>query len=426
MEDIQKLLSDFPEITDYALRERLTQSAEWFFVKDRLDQTRIKNVDYSTLRLFVDNPEDGTRGHAEITFYPSHTREECLRLIQDGIAGAKLIKNPAYTFPDEHELTVPAESAHQDPTVGFNLIRFLFETAAKEQGDLNSFEVFVNHHDLRVRTRRGLDLAYSNQDLYLEMIVNAKTDHQEIELYREFNFATLDHKTLGRQLGELFTAARDRALALPTPDLKRADLILSMDNVRELLSVYVEATSAASLYNKNSPLTVGEAIQKGPKGDRITLTLLDSLEGSVHNAPVDADGVILKSRQVITDSVFTTPWGDGRHAFYLGIEPTGALRNFEVRPGSKSDSELERGQALEVLDFSSFIVDPNSGDFSGEIRLGYFLDEGKRTPVSGGSISGNLYALHESLHFSEETVTLNGYRGPRKLRLEGVSVAGIR
>jgi PmbA protein len=193
-----------------------------------------------------------------------------------------------------------------------------------------------------------------------------------------------------------------------------------------LLGVYESSTNVASLYNHTSNFKIGESIQSDIKGDAINLRMVDVLEGSIHNAPVDADGVVLVSCDVIKDGIFTQAWGDARHSCYMNVPVTGNLRNAHFQGGQTALADLEKGDALEVLDFSSFIVDDNTGDFSGEIRLGYQLKDGNRTPVSGGSISGNLLQLHHELYLSKETQRFNRYEGPIKLRLKNVSVAGIK
>lgn len=426
MRNIEKILQGYPEINDYTIRSRHTQSAEWFFIGDKLDQSRRKEVSYTTLKLFIDDKAAKTRGNAEITLYPTHTVEEIKALIHEAVLSAKLIKNEFYALPIEKELDYKKDVKENIVEAGLEIIDFIFDTAKKAKGELNSVEVFVNHNRVEFLNKNGLHLNYSTQDCYLEVIVNAQTPTQEIELYKEYNFGALNKESLANQFNALFTEAKDRANALPTPKLETADLILSNDNVEALLGVYESSTNAASLYNHMSNFTMGQNLQENATGDTIELTMLSSLEGSIYNTPIDSDGVILKSSKVIENGVFTKAWGDARHSYYMGLEPTGSLRNVSFKGGSKSIKELEASDALEVLDFSSFIVDGSTGDFSGEIRLGYTISKGQKTAISGGSISGNLLALHGSLYLSKETQRSNRFEGPIKLRLNGVSVAGIQ
>ncbi len=425
MKYIEKVLQGYPEINDYVIFSRHTKSAEWFFIQEKLDQTRLKEVSYTTVKLFVDNLEDKTRGNAEITIYPTHTQEEIKELIHEGVLSAKLIKNEFYTLPVETELVYYQNVKENIVESGLEIIDFIFETAKQAKGDVNSFEVFVNHNTIEMLNKNGLHLKYSNQDCYLEVIVNAKTQTQEIELYKEYHFGSLNKQSLANQFNALFTEAKDRAKASPTPKLEVADLILSNDNVESLLGVYENSTNAAALYNQMSNFTVGQDLQEKATGDKIEMTMLSYLEGSIYNAPIDGNGVILKSSKVIENGVFLKTWGDARHAYYMGIEPTGQLRNVSFKGGKQSIKELEAKDGLEVLDFSSFIVDDSTGDFSGEIRLGYTIKNGIKTAISGGSISGNLLLLHNQLYLSKEIQRANRFEGPIKLRLCKVSVAGI-
>lgn len=426
MKNIEKLLQAYPEINDYTIRKRITKSAEWFFIGDKLDQSRRKEVSYTNVKLFVDDPKGKTRGNAEVTLYPTHTQSEIQELLHEAVQSAKLIKNAIYTLPVETTLDFTQEVKENVTEAGLEIIDFIFDTAKKAKGEVNSFEVFVNHNTVEFLNKNGLHVNYSTQDCYVEMIVNAKTATQEIELYKEYNFGSLNKVSFANQLNEVFAEAKDRAIAEPTPKLEKADLILSNDNVEALLEVYVASTNAASLYNHMSNFTVGQILQDQPEGDKVSMTMLAKLDSSIYTSPIDTDGVILKSADVIQDGTFVTPWGDARHSFYLSIPPTGSLRNVSFKGGSKTIKELESKDALEVIDFSSFIVDTSTGDFSGEIRLGYVHKHGKKTPVSGGSISGNLLALHNKLFLSKETQKANRFEGPVKLRIADVSVAGIQ
>ena len=426
MKHLEKILLKYPEINDYVIISKLTKSAEWFFIKDKLDQSRRKEVAYATIKLFVDDTEAKIRGHAEVTIYPTHTPEEIKTMLYEAVLGAKLIKNQGYALPVEKDLEYKHNVKENILMTGLEIIDFIFDTAKKAQGDLNSFEVFVNHNTIEFQNKNGLHLNYSTQDCYLEVIVNAKTPTQEIELYKEYRFGSLNQESLANQFNALFTEAKDRASALPTPKQEKADLILSNDNVESLLGVYEGSTNAAALYNHMSNFTMGQNLQENSQGDKIELTMLNALEGSIYNAPIDNDGVILKSTKVIENGVFTKAWGDARHSYYMELEPSGQLRNASFKGGSKTIKELENEDALEVLDFSSFIVDDSTGDFSGEIRLGYTIKNRQKTAISGGSISGNLLVLHHQLYLSKEIQRANRFEGPVKLRLNGVSVAGIQ
>ena len=66
-----------------------------------------------------------------------------------------------------------------------------------------------------------------------------------------------------------------------------------------------------------------------------------------------------------------------------------------------------------------------TGDIFGEIRLGYFHDgEGNVTPVSGGSVSGNMADNVPGMYLSRETRRYSCAEIPSVTRLEKISIAG--
>ena len=65
-----------------------------------------------------------------------------------------------------------------------------------------------------------------------------------------------------------------------------------------------------------------------------------------------------------------------------------------------------------------------TGDIAGEIRLGYLHRDGRTTPVSGGSISGNMNELVKQMQFSAESRQYDSLKLPAVTRLNGATVTG--
>ena len=98
--------------------------------------------------------------------------------------------------------------------------------------------------------------------------------------------------------------------------------------------------------------------------------------------------------------------------------------NCTVSGGTESEQDLRTGDYLEVVEFSDFQVDEITGDITGEIRLAYLHQDGKVTPVSGGSVSGNMAELAKTMRFSKESRQYNCHLIPSVTRLQGVTVTG--
>ena len=159
--------------------------------------------------------------------------------------------------------------------------------------------------------------------------------------------------------------------------------------------------------------------------DRITLTLDPAMEYSSHSCPYDEHGLPLESHTIIRDGKLLKFWGDTRFSSYLNITPTGNIANFRVTGGTATGEELRRDPYLELVSFSDFQVDSVTGNFGSEIRLGFYFDGEKTVPVTGGSISGNMAAVQDTLRMSEEERQYNHFRGPATACICGASISGV-
>jgi PmbA protein len=130
--------------------------------------------------------------------------------------------------------------------------------------------------------------------------------------------------------------------------------------------------------------------------------------------------------EIINRGILSRFWATQRHAEYLDIAATGAFGNMEIAPGSTPFEGLFRGEGptYHIVAFSAMDPDPLTGNFVGEIRLGYEIEKGQRSPIRGGSISGNLFEVLAKATLSSETMFMGDYLGPRGMRFAQITVAG--
>ena len=132
----------------------------------------------------------------------------------------------------------------------------------------------------------------------------------------------------------------------------------------------------------------------------------------------------MKDMELLAKGELKGIYGNCRQSYYLGVTPTGLYRAMRVNNGTVSLDEMKKEPYLHVVRFSDFQMDSFTGYFGGEIRLAYLFDGEKVTPVTGGSINGNLLELQKSLTFSTERYKDSRYDGPMAVRLCHVPVAG--
>lgn len=66
----------------------------------------------------------------------------------------------------------------------------------------------------------------------------------------------------------------------------------------------------------------------------------------------------------------------------MKMENTTSMNNAIVSGGTMTEAELRKIPHLEITEFSCFDMDPVSGTFGGEIRLGYESDGKTRQAVT--------------------------------------------
>jgi predicted Zn-dependent protease len=96
-----------------------------------------------------------------------------------------------------------------------------------------------------------------------------------------------------------------------------------------------------------------------------------------------------------------------------------------ITGGTASTKDLRDTPYLELVSFSDFQVDPVTGDFGSEIRLGFYFDGEKTIPVTGGSISGNMAKINETMRMSIENRQYNNYHGPATICIRDASISSV-
>ena len=282
---------------------------------------------------------------------------------------------------------------------------------------VNSYEIFVNGLTRRFLNSNGIDLTASYPSSMIEVVVNARNEDHEIELYRMYTSGSCDAEALKEEIGKTLREGRDRLLTKRTPALGTMDIVLTTDAALAVYQYYADRMSCGFKYQGLSDYEPGKPVIKDAAGDKLTITVRAALPNSSGNCPFDPEGAPVRDMVIIRDTKAEHFWGSRQFASYLGEEDSFIAGNFEVDGGEKSAADLITGDYLEIVEFSDFQVDPMTGSIAGEIRLGYLHRGGEVTIVSGGSVSGNILEAGSGLHFSKETVQYDNYIIPAVTKL---------
>ncbi len=411
------------QIPVWAVEETVKESAEAFFIRKRLDLKRKTNTQDITVRLFRPMEKDGKAvlGTFTVPIRPGLTDAELEHTLAEAWSRTTVAWNPAY------ELYHGPKGSLQHSTSGFanasleeNLraaADTIFGADTRENAFLNTVEIFANRTVQRVLNSSGTDVSWETMDVQGEYVTQCLAP-ADVETYHTFRLREPDWDTLRREVEEALTQTVDRASAAVPPKAGTYNVILSGDEVREVLTYYLYRASSNMVYQKYSRWSVGDKVQgEDIEGDAVSITLTSA-------DPYDGEGIPLQDRPLMESGVLRTIHGGARFAYYLGIEPTGSYSVMQVPSGSVSLADMKKQPSLHVVSFSDFQMDDFTGHFGGEIRLAYLNDGETVRPVTGGSINGSILDAQKHLVFSQERYRAANYDGPLAVSIQGVAVAG--
>ncbi len=411
-------------IEDYHIVVKDEQSAELFFIKKELDMQRLKKVqtaDVSVYHVFEEG-DNRFRGVASVQVQDSLTQPEMEKLFADAYYAAGFVKNKYYDLYEGTKVgMVQAKDPFGEKTLNEMVQGFaqaLFAEDVYKEVFINSAEIFASRLTVHIRNSRGVDVSYNRSRVQGEFVVQC-TSGQDVETYQDFSYNGWNLDAIREKARNTIELTRARARATTAPVAGEYRLILSGGYVNEFMSYYVNRASSFAIYQKYSTFSAGCDVQGGEVSkDRVNMTMKS-------NVPFSDEGIPMKNRELVKDGKLMMIHGGNRFAQYLGIAPTGNFDGYKVEAGNVSIEQMKEQPYLEVVNFSDFQMDWFTGHFGGEIRLAFLYDGKTVTPVTGGSVNGNIFEAQKSLVFSKEMQVEKDFEGPKAVAMDGVSVAGI-
>ena len=414
------------QVSDWRIIEKSTVSHQAFFIKRALDQHRISDTVHTTLTVYMDKEVDGKkmRGSASHEFLASDSDEAIASEIEKMKFNASLALNPYFELVKD-EKNFEEKKEYDLTNIMATVLSAIQNVEDTRTEKINSFEVFVNEYYYHMLNSQGVDISFNTMDEEIEIIINSIDGDHEIELYHRVKFADRPLEEITQGILDVFKYAKDRTIAAPTKKSMNMKVLMSgLDNA-EFFEYFLSKTNTSMVYSQGSQVKVGDAAQSSDDCDRITVKLAKSIPGSSMNRPYSMDGKKAADRTILDKGVYTSYWGDQATSYYLGCVDSPYAENFIVSGGSLTSDELRQGEYLEIIQFSSFIMNPMIGTFGGEIRLAYYSDGEKVIPVTGGSITCNMNDVLNSIRISLDTRQIDSCIVPRTIEIPRVAVAGV-
>jgi predicted Zn-dependent protease len=343
---------------------------------------------------------------------------------------AGLAHNPLHNIPapaDMPTVAIADPELQADPAAAVDGLyrQARAAVAAEPRVRMTAVEFLAEVESVRLVNSRGIDASQTTTSVAAEWVLLARNGAQEVESFDELTrrrAADLDVATQvargARQAADLLAAQPATAFTGPVV-LTGATLGTFMNG-----GVIHTLADAASKYSQFSTWEIGRSIfREAVTGDPLTVWANRQLPFGTHANCFDDEGLPAQRVALIEDGRLAAFTASQRYADYLRLPATGAFGDVEVAPGRTPAAELLSEPHVEILTFSWFNPDEVTGDFACEIRLGYRVEGGARTPFRGGMLVGNVLDALAAAQWSRERGFYGDYQGPTTARFERLTVA---
>ncbi len=424
MSVIQRLLEQNSELSGWRINETARTSYELFFVHRKLETVRATDTVSTNVTVYVDH--DGKKGDSSFAVSTAMTENDIKQKIETAVRRAKLVFNEPYELPEGGEETaeLPSNMKDQDPKeLGKQIADAVFAADTVPGGSINACEIFLYRDNLRVVNSRGVNKTQQKHWVMIEAIPTFTEKEESVELYEDHRFTDFDPAKVTAEIARRMAEARDRFTAKKPQAPLEINVLLRPHEITDLLSELTGDLDYGTVYMHANLHKIGDDLQEGGDGDKLTVTMKAQVPGSEESAFFDMDGAAFTDTCVIRDGVAAANYGSSRFGQYLGVEkPTGDLPCIHAEAGTLTQADMKKAPYLECASLSGLQLDLYNDYIGGEIRLAYYFDGEKTVPVTGISMSGKLSAVLASLRLSDRIVTEGAYEGPRYLMLKGMTV----
>ncbi len=370
--------------------------------------------------------------------------------VSEACDSALLISNPVWELPHPPSIPYPEVvtsdlSVSDDPEAARQtLLREIREAAAElKQVRLNSAESYINIHTHHTETSSGIVMHKNLTDLYFEAAMEKLPGPNTQEVHRYRKGVSLNEM----KIRELFAEMQEETLSLDSSIMPKtsenAVILISESATADLLDAVVSQLDASAEYSKMPFMKEGDtvddpSVKKDDDADALHLTLDPHLPAMALSTGFTQEGLPAMPAKLIEKNRVLHQMISFRMGQYLGRSPNGFTGNLVVKPGTASKQQLLESvpECIEILSFSSLLINSRSLTWSSEIKLGKLYRNGKPVAmIKGGVASGSIKENLSNARFTDKTVLFNnigdswhpsvGYQGPSHMLIRsGVKIAG--
>ncbi len=408
------------QISDYEIRIIDKDSRELFYVLQHLQINRAVKVNTTTIRVYVSGKK--TIGSSTVTLTAADDAKSLSVKLKKAVSQAKAAPNAYYPLAEKSvNYKGKKPSARDLNQIAANAAKAVFKADVYRQGWINSTEIFVSEARNEFISSKGIDHVDYDFRIGIECIPTWSNKKEEFELYKYYQSNKVDYKGITREIDEILKAAKARSKALTLKDIEipeKLPVLVKNDMIQEIVGYALTyGLSYRNVYQKQDHYALNDKVSDTP----FDLILKGTINGCADSKRFDEHGVLLKNRCIIRNGIVKAHHGDIQFGYYLNEDKiSGTLPVAELKA---EGSSYKKGKHLIIESFSAPQLEEDSGYFGGEVRLALYYDGHKYIPLTGFSISGNIYESLKNVRFSKEQTVLNNYKGPEYFIFDDITIS---
>ncbi|UCF70382.1 MAG: hypothetical protein JSW49_09325 [candidate division WOR-3 bacterium] len=407
---------------DYKIREVRSTEYQLYLLKDAIESRRTVESNHFQITVYVNHRVGGKKLRGEYTF-EYKPGADLDYYLEQAKSACSVIKNRHYDLAKSSDSSVvqTLDPRLNDPfKLGGQLTETIYRNTKGSNVYLSSAEIYLTKSEIVLRTSTGIEKSKVKGLVEIEVTFISKNRKVEQEL----NFGIRRRSVEDLRLEQRLTEYKEHSinmLEVQIPKSGRANIAINASDTYKLLSPLIFHSSGQAKDQGISRFVLNGRIVEDAAND-FSLKTSGILPFGLYSEPFDGDGIACNEYTLIDKGVFRQYWTTKRYADYLGVKPTGEFKNLIVEPVRSSTIDID--SCYEIIQFSDLSPDPVTGDIVAEIRFGYATIDGRKTPIKGGSVSGNIFQNLKRISFASEDVFEGNYAGPKFLVLKDMSISG--
>ncbi|MBR5342246.1 MAG: hypothetical protein IK151_10040 [Erysipelotrichaceae bacterium] len=407
------------KISGYEVSIVNKDSRELFYVLDHLEINRAVKIENTAITVYVSDKK--TTGSSTITLTAADDKDSLNKKLNSAISKAKTAKNEYYPLaPKTENIKEKIEIKKDLNEIASNVAKAVFKADTYKNGWINSTEIFVSRFNEEFINSNGIDHVSEHFKVEVECIPTWSNKKEEFELYKFHESNKADYNQITKEIDEILKMAKDRSQAVTLKDVKLPKdlkVLVKGEMVEDIVYNLAENLSYKNTYIKQNHYQINDKVSDNP----FDLTMKAVVSGCSASRRYDSNGVLLKPVKLIKGGVAKNTYGDIRFGYYLKEKKISG--NLPVCELKADGVDIGKEKHLLVEAFSSPQMEEDSGYWGGEIRLAKYFDGKKYIPLTGLSISGNIYEDIKKVEFSKETTASKYYKGPKYMIFKGIEIS---